>query len=460
MKTLEEKQEYYRQYYKANREKILAREREKYIKEHENMSDEDRELERLIHRQYMKDYYENHKDECNARTREYNKKRYEKVKNTEEFKAKRAAYYKEYYKANKDILAAKSKEYHKLNYIPMSELPEDLLALKREIERDRYYAKKEYKGKARDYDGRNKRKAERTTPEDEYIIELYKNYQQYEKGLAKTTVNGAEQRLRYFSNNFLKNHNLYFTTLDFETANSIFVRLVKDKGSIYRNKILTILSGLYKFLLKRDIVKENPVAKLEKLKEPIREREALTPTNQKKLLSILPEYDIRDQMIIFILLNTGCRLNEMINMKMDDIDLDDRFIRVIGKRNKERYIPINDFLYDKLTEFIKYRDDNKIDYTDYVLYTNTRRYNSDENIPISDTRVENILRDMKEKANIRQPLSPHVLRHTFATNLVNKDLDIQIISNILGHDSLDTTMIYAKSNKYRNRDKFININIC
>ena len=459
MKTLEEKQEYYRQYYKANREKILSREREKYIKEHENMSDEDRELERLIHRQYMKAYYENHKDECNARTREYNKKRYEKLKNTEEFKAKRAAYYKEYYKANKDILAAKSRERHKSNYIPMSELPEDLLALKREIERDKYYAKKEFHGKARDYDGRTKRKAEQTTPEDEYIIKLYKDYQQYEKGLATTTVNNTEHTLRHFSNNFLKNRNLYFTTLDFETINSIFISIVKDKGAVYRNKELTLLSGLYKFLLKRDIVKENPVSKLEKLKEPIREREALTPTNQKKLLSILPEYDIRDQMIIFILLNTGCRLNELLTMKMDDIDMDDRFIRVIGKRNKERYIPINDFLYDKLNGFIKYRDDNKIDYTDYVLYTKTRRYNTDENIPISDTQTEKLLKDIKCKAKITQPLSPHVLRHTFATNLVNKDLDIQIISNILGHDSLDTTMIYAKSNKYRNRDKFININM-
>ena len=140
--------------------------------------------------------------------------------------------------------------------------------------------------------------------------------------------------------------------------------------------------------------------------------------------------------------------------------MDDRFIRVIGKRNKERYIPINDFLYDIFTEAIKYREEQKIDNrTDYLIYSKQVRDYGIEDKPLTPNIVLQILSDIKSKAKITQPLSPHVLRHTFATNLVNKDLDIQIISNILGHDSLDTTMIHAKANKYRNRDKFININM-
>lgn len=370
---------------------------------------------------------------------------------TEEQRQRHNEYMRKYYREHKEQIRLNQKKYR-------------LSREETEVEREnkKLYCREYYYRVTRNnvkVDKRKERRREPINSIDEKLIEKYSDYCLYEKSLSAKTVKTTAAVLRQYSREYLTPKNTCYVKLTENDINDILIDIIKKHNAKLRNAALQRFRTFYKFLIKRDIIKVNPCENIEKAKEAIRLREELTPTNQNKLLSVLPKYDIRDQVMIHIFLNTGCRLSELINMKMDDIDMDDRFIRVIGKRNKERYIPINDFLFDKLTQFIKYREENKIDYSDYVMYRLGRLYNEDENRPIDQCTVNRVFEKLKKDTKITQPLSPHVLRHTFATNLVNKDLDIQIISNILGHDSLDTTMIYAKSNKYRNRDKFININM-
>lgn len=368
------------------------------------------------------------------------------------------SYQQEYWKRLKENLPelyeeklAKNRIYNKLRL--MNETEEER---EKRLRRLREYYK-EHRGKTA------KQRGKATIPTnslDEKLLQKYYDYMTYEKGLSTRYIKSTITTLRLFSREYLTPDNLCYLKLNKNLLSKYLIEVTKNKGTANRNKYLLMIRNMFKFFIKKEFVKINPCESFEKAKEPIRCREELSPSNQKRLLSVLPKYDERTQLIVHTLLNTGCRISELLSIKMNDIDMDDRFIRVIGKRNKERYIPINDFLHDIFTEAIKYREEQKIDNrTDYLIYSKQVRNYETEDKPLTPNIVLQILSDIKSKAKITQPLSPHVLRHTFATNLVNKDLDIQIISNILGHDSLDTTMIYAKSNKYRNRDKFININM-
>lgn len=368
------------------------------------------------------------------------------------------SYQQEYWKRLKENFPelyeeklAKNRLYNKLKL--MNETEEEHENRLRKLRE--YY--KEHRGKTA------KPRGKATVPTnslDEKLLQKYYEYMAYDKGLSTRYIKSTITTLRLFSREYLTPDNLCFLKLDENLLSKYLIEVTKTKGSANRNKYLLMIRNMFKFFIKKDFVKNNPCKAFEKAKEPIRCREELTPSNQKRLLSVLPKYDERTQLIVYTLLNTGCRISELLSIKMDDIDIEDRFIRVIGKRNKERYIPINDFLYDILTESIKYRKEHKIDkLTDYLIYPKQVRGYEIADKPLSPNIVLQILSDIKNKAKITQPLTPHVLRHTFATNLVNKDLDIHVLSNILGHDSLDTTMIYAKSNKYRNRDKFIHINM-
>ncbi|OYT28974.1 MAG: hypothetical protein B6U95_03065 [Thermofilum sp. ex4484_82] len=206
---------------------------------------------------------------------------------------------------------------------------------------------------------------------------------------------------------------------------SFLVHLKKEHN--YRNttlyRKLACLKTFYRFLVDNGYVDENVVDKVDRPKLPKRLPTALTREEVEKLLEAA-EKD-RDKLIVMALYSTGVRVSELCNLKWDDIDLNSGEVRVRGKGNKERIVLMD---AETLNLLKKYREKN----------------NSSEKVfPVSPRTVQRIIKKLAEKAGIRKKCTPHTLRHSLATHLLERGVDIRIIQELLGHSSLSTTQIYT-----------------
>jgi len=206
---------------------------------------------------------------------------------------------------------------------------------------------------------------------------------------------------------------------------SFLVHLKKEHN--YRNttlyRKLACLKTFYRFLVDNGYVNENVIDKVDRPKLPKRLPTALTREEVEKLLEAA-END-RDKLIVRALYSTGVRVSELCNLKWDDIDLNSGEVRVRGKGNKERIVLMD---AETLNLLKKYRE----------------KYNSSEKVfPVSPRTVQRIIKKLAEKAGIRKKCTPHALRHSLATHLLERGVDIRIIQELLGHSSLSTTQIYT-----------------
>jgi len=141
---------------------------------------------------------------------------------------------------------------------------------------------------------------------------------------------------------------------------------------------------------------------------------------------------------------TGLRVSELVNLKLQDIDLNEDIVRTIGKGNKERIIPIGEFASESLKEYInKYRNSMLKKYNNEYLFLNNHGK------PISRQGFFKIIKGIAKEKGINKPLSPHTLRHSFASHLLKYGADLRTIQELLGHSDLSTTQIYTNvSNKF------------
>ena len=215
-----------------------------------------------------------------------------------------------------------------------------------------------------------------------------------------------------------------------------YLDLKKESSSSVRRKISTFKS-FYKFLYKNNYIdkKDYPMVKIA---YPKAEKKLPKFIYYNDLLEILNESykdsdGIRDRLIIEMLYATGVRVSELINIKYDDIDFNNRRIRVCGKGNKERIVYYGEYAEDVLKKYIETHDKNKEGY----LFVNSK---GDQ---ISDRGIRYIIDKIMNKLSVKVHVTPHVLRHTFATDMLNNGCDIKIVGELLGHSSLKTTQIYT-----------------
>tara|TARA_A200000113_G_scaffold223599_1_gene239563 strand:+ start:2249 stop:3130 length:882 start_codon:yes stop_codon:yes gene_type:complete len=207
------------------------------------------------------------------------------------------------------------------------------------------------------------------------------------------------------------------------------------------NRKISSLNSFYKFLKKIGVNKINPLNEHKSLKT---KSIVQIPFSKSEVSSVLnPEnftkdFDgVRDNLILEILYCTGIRRNELINLKINNIDLANQRIKVLGKRNKERYIPILNSTVQLLNSYLELRNKlNFINDKDFLLITSRGK-------KIYENLVNRVTKKYFSKYSSKLKKSPHILRHSFATHLLDNGADLNSVKDLLGHTSLAATQIYT-----------------
>ena len=275
-----------------------------------------------------------------------------------------------------------------------------------------------------------------------WLTDSFLDYLQYERNYSEETIKSYREDLRQFEE-FARGEigDSAPSEVKAELVREWIVSLM-DRGytSTSINRKLSSLRSFYKFLLRKGEVAVNPLQKI------------TGPKNKKPLPAFLRESDMdrlldevdfgegfkgcRDHMIIEMFYATGVRLSELIGLDNKDVDFSSSLIKVTGKRNKQRLIPFGEELKIAMTEYVDVRNEAVPVRTDaFFVRENGER--------LSRSIVENLVKRILSKVVALKKRSPHVLRHTFATTMLNHDAELGAIKELLGHESLATTEVYT-----------------
>lgn len=215
-----------------------------------------------------------------------------------------------------------------------------------------------------------------------------------------------------------------------------YIQTLDAQDSSIKRKISTFKT-FYKTMVKEGIIenKDNPMIRIFSPKVKKGLPKFIYYNDLIKIIDEASNSDngLRDRLIIELLYATGVRVSELVNIKISDIDFDNNKIRVLGKGNKERIVYFGEYAKDILKQYLE----NKINKNNEYLFINAK------NEKMSDRSVRYILDCIMKKLSINTHVTPHVLRHTFATDMLNNGCDIKIVQELLGHSSLKATEIYT-----------------
>ena len=284
----------------------------------------------------------------------------------------------------------------------------------------------------------------------EKAINKYLDYLKYVKHYSDKTIESYGYDLNKF-NKFLVNASLDFKTIiDKDVTEYItFLKINGYEVSSINRKIVT-LRNFYKYYVNNiDFNIVNPMINFETLKEKRKLPKDLF-LNQVKILLTPNEkkqnLQIRNQCIISLLFYCGLRVGECVNLDLLDLDLTECCIRVFGKGSKERSVFFKPSISSLLEKYLK-------EVRPYMLENETEQalFVSSKGSRITSRAIQLILNDRVSQSSVPFKVTPHMLRHTFATNLLNNDVDLKILQELLGHSSLSTTQIYTHVSKARQK---------
>jgi integrase/recombinase XerC len=273
------------------------------------------------------------------------------------------------------------------------------------------------------------------------MIQSFLQYLQYEKRYSTHTCTAYETDLIQFRDYLLHTYqtdNLNEATFSF--IRSWIVSMMDEKTAASSiNRKLASLRTFYKFLHKRGDIQVNPTLKIKSLKAP-----KILPhfAEEKVLNNFLDSFDfegfegLRDKTVLELLYGTGMRLSELINLKENDINYYDKTMKVLGKRNKERIIPLHSKLPSVIEKYLSLKKANFQASSEYLIVTDA----GEKAYPVF---IYRLVRRYMEMAGIAGKKSPHILRHTTATHLLDKGADLNAIKDLLGHANLAATQIYT-----------------
>ena len=283
-------------------------------------------------------------------------------------------------------------------------------------------------------------------------MENFKNkfydYLLLEKNYSQHTVTAYINDIGFFES-FLSNEfeddNLL--RINYNQIRSWIVSLSDDgisNASI--NRKVSSLKSFYKFLLKTKQIDTSPLLKHKALKAP---KKIQIPFSEKELDMVLNQImykegfeGVRDKLIVDLFYTTGIRRTELINLKIQNVDLSNKTIKVIGKRNKERIIPILTIIEEQIKKYLSERSSiQEVKESEYFFLLSN-------GVKLNDSFVYRLINYYFSNVSEKVKKSPHILRHTFATHLLNNGADINSVKELLGHSSLASTQIYTQSSLF------------
>ena len=269
------------------------------------------------------------------------------------------------------------------------------------------------------------------------------SYLELEKNYSKNTILAYQKDIESFAG-FCKEHHdaVNLENVSYPLIRSWIVDL-SDQGVSNRtiNRKISSLQTYYKFLLKIGEITVSPLVKHRALKT---EKKIEVPFSEKEMESVLSEIPFeddfegeRDKLIIELLYATGMRRTELVNLKIQDLDLAGHQLKVLGKRNKERIIPLLHTTVGQINTYLDKRSElqSRSD-TSYLLLTK-------DGLKIYETLVYRTINKYFSLVSPKVKKSPHILRHTFATHLLNRGADLNSVKELLGHSSLASTQVYT-----------------
>jgi integrase/recombinase XerC len=275
------------------------------------------------------------------------------------------------------------------------------------------------------------------------MVNAFLTYLSVEKRYSKHTTVSYRNDLSNFSDYLLTTYE--FSTPEFATypmLRSWIVNLV-DQEMMPKtiNRKIACLRSFYHFLQKKECITKDPTLKIRALKVKKSLPIFVEEDNMIKLLDQIEFHNsfdsIRDKLVLELLYGTGIRLSELIGLKSSDVNLYQKTIKVLGKGNKERIIPIHDTFITLSKEYTnKKKSESFGNNNDFFVVTN----DGEQAYPMF---IYRLVRKYLDQITTVDKRSPHVLRHTFATHLLNKGADLNAIKDLLGHTSLAATQVYT-----------------
>lgn len=274
------------------------------------------------------------------------------------------------------------------------------------------------------------------------FIEQFIQYLQFEKRFSPLTVTAYQKDLDQFLV-FLALSESELLIVTHQQVRSWMVALM-DQGNEAKtiNRKISSLRSFYKFLQRNDLIKANPMTQVRAPKIPKRLPVVITEQKMDTLLDGGFDFvdgfsGLRDRLIIELLYGTGIRLAELVGLKDEDVDVYEQQIRVLGKRNKQRIIPVHSSLAKLITDYkfqkLSQNFDNK---NKTLIVTDTGR-------DVYPKFVYRTVKTVLSTISTHDKKSPHILRHSFATSLLNRGADLNAIKELLGHSSLAATQVYT-----------------
>ena len=281
----------------------------------------------------------------------------------------------------------------------------------------------------------------------------YKNFLMLEKSLSKNTIEAYMKDIQKFIDYSETESPLTVTQADIRS----FIDEIDTEDGMSSRSQARFLSGIksfFKYLVIHDIIEHDPSEMIETPKLGRKLPQVLTPDEIDQLIEAVDldsETGYRNRAILETLYGCGMRVSELISLKLTDLHFEENYLKIKGKGNKERLVPVGRSVKDSITLYIhNYRQTLKINRKDEnILFLNRRGRK------LTRVMVFTIIKDLAAKIGLKKTISPHTFRHSFATHLIEGGADLKAVQEMLGHESITTTELYTHLDREFLRDAIL-----
>ena len=268
-------------------------------------------------------------------------------------------------------------------------------------------------------------------------ISSFSEYLLYQKGLSQNTVDSYKSDLTKLSN-YLQNQDLSKTTID-----NFFIDMSEfNYSSSTKKRMHSSIKNFLKYINENEDYESIDISDI-KLKSSKKLPEVLSITDIENMINFYNHesyLDSRNRTVIDVLYSTGCRVSELCDINISDIDLDEKYLKLKGKGSKQRIVPIGSMLYKNLMQYLNVRET-------FLQNRGEPLFLSKSKNKLDRTAVFRIIKKTAKNISLQTDVHPHTLRHSAATHMLEGGCDLRTVQEFLGHSSVSTTQIYTKVTK-------------